>query len=156
LRLLHQNEKVFRSHTALPSKYKEKSIDEFESHLKEMGIDPTIAGERVRERERSRSRSRSRSESRVGRKRSRSESKGPDSIEKEQRASKMRRAASRTPRPGEGLSITQKAKAEALAHRAMYERGKDARKGEGDRTIYDLKPKHLFAGKRKAGKTDRR
>lgn len=38
----------------------------------------------------------------------------------------------------------------------MYERGKEARKGEGDRTIHNLKPKHLFAGKRKAGKTDRR
>lgn len=46
LRTQHQNEKVFRSHTALPSKYKEKSIDEFESHLMEMGIDPTVAGER--------------------------------------------------------------------------------------------------------------
>jgi len=33
---------------------------------------------------------------------------------------------------------------------------KEARKGEGDRHIYDLKPKHLFAGKRKMGKTSRR
>ena len=34
--------------------------------------------------------------------------------------------------------------------------GREARKGEGDRHIYDLKPKHLFSGKRKMGKTDRR
>lgn len=33
---------------------------------------------------------------------------------------------------------------------------KDARKGEGDRHVPDWKPKHLFSGKRKAGKTDRR
>ncbi|KIY53602.1 P-loop containing nucleoside triphosphate hydrolase protein [Fistulina hepatica ATCC 64428] len=31
-----------------------------------------------------------------------------------------------------------------------------ARAGEGDRSIHVKKPKHLFAGKRKAGKTDRR
>lgn len=33
---------------------------------------------------------------------------------------------------------------------------KQARKGEGDRHIFDLKPKHLFTGKRGTGKTDRR
>ena len=31
-----------------------------------------------------------------------------------------------------------------------------AKAGESDRRIYDLKPKHLFSGKRGAGKTDRR
>ena len=34
--------------------------------------------------------------------------------------------------------------------------GKMARKGEGDRHIPDLKPKHLFSGKRPKGSTDRR
>lgn len=33
---------------------------------------------------------------------------------------------------------------------------RDARKGEGDRHVYQLRPKHLFSGKRKMGKTDRR
>jgi len=33
---------------------------------------------------------------------------------------------------------------------------KFARKGEGDRHIFDMKPKHLFTGKRGIGKTDRR
>ena len=33
---------------------------------------------------------------------------------------------------------------------------REARKGEGDRHIYDLKPKHLFAGKRKMGTHNRR
>jgi nucleolar GTP-binding protein len=33
---------------------------------------------------------------------------------------------------------------------------KDGRKGEADRHIYNLKPKHLYAGKRGNGKTDRR
>lgn len=33
---------------------------------------------------------------------------------------------------------------------------KYSRKGEGDRHVFDLKPKHLFVGKRGVGKTDRR
>lgn len=33
---------------------------------------------------------------------------------------------------------------------------KTSKKGEADRHIFDLKPKHLFAGKRGMGKTDRR
>lgn len=33
---------------------------------------------------------------------------------------------------------------------------KYSRKGEGDRHIPDLMPKHLFSGKRGTGKTDRR
>uniref|UniRef100_A0AC34FH95 Nucleolar GTP-binding protein 1 n=1 Tax=Panagrolaimus sp. ES5 TaxID=591445 RepID=A0AC34FH95_9BILA len=32
----------------------------------------------------------------------------------------------------------------------------DARKGEGDRHVFDMKPKHLFSGKRGLGKTTRR
>ncbi len=33
---------------------------------------------------------------------------------------------------------------------------RDAKKGEADRDIICKKPKHLFSGKRKMGKTDRR
>lgn len=33
---------------------------------------------------------------------------------------------------------------------------KRGHKTESDRHVYDLKPKHLYAGKRGAGKTDRR
>ena len=33
---------------------------------------------------------------------------------------------------------------------------RDAKKGEADRVILCAKPKHLFAGKRGMGKTDRR
>jgi nucleolar GTP-binding protein len=32
----------------------------------------------------------------------------------------------------------------------------DARKGEGDRVILNMRPKHLLSGKRKSGTTDRR
>ena len=40
--------------------------------------------------------------------------------------------------------------------KAQFKMGKMARKGEADRHIPDLKPKHLFSGKRPRGTTDRR
>lgn len=47
-------------------------------------------------------------------------------------------------------------KVQLLRRKGQVPANRDARKGEGDRHIYDLKPKHLFSGKRKGGKTDRR
>jgi len=121
---------------------KESDISTFESHLVDLGIDPTNASERIR----------SRSSSRVSRKRSRSSSEGIDASE----LKKIRTAsASRSLTPGL-KNLEQKTKVEKLAKKGQKVRNKDARKGEGDRVILNMKPKHLFSGKRGAGKTDRR
>jgi len=131
--------------THLPhSKFnKEGDISQFESHLAELGIDPTSAAQRLR--------SRSRSSSRAGRKRTRSESAADDTA-----VSKLRRTSSKTP-ASEGLrDIKQKLKVEKLVKNTQKPRNKLAKKGEGDRVILNLMPKHLFSGKRGAGKTTRR
>lgn len=47
-------------------------------------------------------------------------------------------------------------KAVKMADKAQIKRSKQARKGEGDRTIPNLRPKHLFSGKRPKGTADRR
>ena len=47
-------------------------------------------------------------------------------------------------------------KGRKLAKLSQRPMNNDARKGEADRRILDSKPKHLFSGKRKLGKTDRR
>ena len=47
-------------------------------------------------------------------------------------------------------------KARKIAKKAQKPRAHQARKGEGDRVILNMKPKHLFSGKRKMGKTQRR
>ena len=44
-----------------------------------------------------------------------------------------------------------KAKAESLNRLAFRDRNKEARKGEGDRVILNMKPKHLYTGKRSIG-----
>ncbi|KAI3982055.1 hypothetical protein MKX01_018961 [Papaver californicum] len=58
--------------------------------------------------------------------------------------------------PGEGFrDALQKGKALKLAYRASKKRNKAAKIGEADRTVLNLKPKHLFSGKRGVGKNDR-
>ena len=47
-------------------------------------------------------------------------------------------------------------KLKKVAKNAQRGMNRNAKKGEADRKILDMKPKHLFAGKRKAGKTQRR
>lgn len=70
------------------------------------------------------------------------------------------RSSSRPPSevaPGEGFKDSaQKVKAIKLGKKSVKKRNKDARRGEADRVIPTLKPKHLFSGKRSIGKTDRR
>lgn len=47
-------------------------------------------------------------------------------------------------------------KIKKLNKKAQTGMNRNARKGEADRKILNVKPKHLFAGKRKLGKTQRR
>lgn len=47
-------------------------------------------------------------------------------------------------------------KAKKIGRKAQKERNHQAKKGEGDRVILNMMPKHLFSGKRGNGKTDRR
>lgn len=131
--------------------------------LSSLGLDPTLAIDRAR----------SRSVSRRGRKRERSPERGGadgadvmdidvDSSSKKQRMrSRSRsRSVSRPPTevvPGEGFKDSaQKVKAMKLAKKSVKKRNKNARRGEADRVIPNLKPKHLFSGKRSIGKTERR
>ncbi|XP_004489044.1 nucleolar GTP-binding protein 1-like [Cicer arietinum] len=127
--------------------------------LSSLGLDPSLAIKRMR----------SRSVSRQGRKRERSPSvdgRGGmdidgDTPSKKQRLSRSRsRSVSRPPHevvPGEGLrDSAQKIKAIKLAKKSVKKRNKDARRGEADRVIPNVKPKHLYTGKRSNGKTDRR
>ncbi|KAL9367827.1 hypothetical protein Peur_039026 [Populus x canadensis] len=129
--------------------------------LSALGVDPSKAINRLRER----------SLSSRGRKRERSTDRGHDGdamdMDVDQPNKKLRlrstsrsRSRSRPPNevvPGEGFKDSvQKSKALKLFKNSAKKRNKDARRGEADRVIPTLKPKHLFSGKRSIGKTQRR
>ena len=100
-------------------------------------------------------------ESHIGKARSRSVSKKAMKRKREQSMevdTVRSRSRSRTvPRDQSGVRDAVMAKkVKKIAIKAQKSRNHDARKGEGDRVILDMKPKHLFSGKRKMGKTQRR
>ncbi|OXA56051.1 Nucleolar GTP-binding protein 1 [Folsomia candida] len=91
---------------------------------------------------------------------SRSRSKGPAEkrMRLESTARSRSRSMSKAPRNEMGIKdATMKTKLGKM-HAKAQKKGiaKHSRKGEGDRRIFDLKPKHLFVGKRGVEKTDRR
>ena len=154
-----------RNRAAAGGSSRAKTAEEMERGLARTGLDASAAVSRARER----------SQSRVGRKRERSLSvaaakkKGSEmDVDGEQPKKRIHSSKSRSmsrgrslstaaPRSNSGLrDAAQANKATREADKAQRAAGKQARKGEGDRTIVNLMPKHLFSGKRGKGKTDRR
>jgi nucleolar GTP-binding protein len=140
-----------------------KNLDAFQKHLSDLGMNGKDVIDRIRERSRSRSRSQSRARSEA-----RSDSQAT-SRSRSVSGSRLGRKRSRSELDSRGLSVSravsqsrafrdekQKSTAERLAKRAKTEYSRDGRKGESDRHIFDLKPKHLYSGKRGIGSTDRR
>ena len=130
--------------------------------LTKLGIVPTMAINRAQSRSVSRGRKRERSVDR-------GDTDGVDAMDKDVGAPNKKqrmlsrscsRSRSRPPTevvPGEGFKDSfQKAKAIKKARKSNTMRNKNAHRGEADRVIPTLKPKHLFSGKRSIGKTQRR
>ncbi|KAH7687211.1 Nucleolar GTP-binding protein 1 [Dioscorea alata] len=148
------------SRPTVPRKFdkdKKFTTERMGRQLSALGLDPTAAINRAR----------SRSVSKRGRKRERSAAGAGEAmdIDTEQSNKKLRsrsrsRSLSRPPSevaPGEGFKDSaQKLKALKIGKKAVKGRNKAARRGEADRVIPNLKPKHLFSGKRSIGKTSRR
>nr|Q99P77.3 RecName: Full=GTP-binding protein 4; AltName: Full=Chronic renal failure gene protein; AltName: Full=Nucleolar GTP-binding protein 1 [Rattus norvegicus]AAK13446.1 G protein-binding protein CRFG [Rattus norvegicus] len=88
----------------------------------------------------------------VTRKRKREESVPPSSI-----ARSRSRSCSKTPRDVSGLrDVKMVKKAKTMMKKAQKKMNRLGKKGEADRHVFDMKPKHLLSGKRKAGKKERR
>jgi nucleolar GTP-binding protein len=90
--------------------------------------------------------------------RSSSKSRTPRALKRKREDSEGRvRSSSKIPRDESGV----RDKSMRVQARKMMKKGQKkfvmgARKGEGDRVILNMKPKHLFSGKRGMGKTQRR
>lgn len=149
------------SRSIVPRKFdkdRKSTTERLGRDLSSLGLDTSAAIDRARSKSR-------------GRKRERSTERGSAGdamdVDVEQPNKKLRtrslsrlRSRSRPPGelvPGEGFKDSaQKMKAIKLHKQASKKRNKEARRGEADRVIPNLKPKHLFSGKRSNGKTDRR
>jgi len=128
---------IEKSHVPRPTK-RSRSTAQLEREMTELGVDVPGEGSHYL-------RNKSRSVSRPPVKRARDASVG------------TARSKSRPARDQSGLrdNVMVK-KVKKIAKKAQKPRNHQAKKGEGDRVILNMKPKHLFSGKRGAGKTDRR
>ncbi|XP_028283736.1 GTP-binding protein 4 [Parambassis ranga] len=114
-----------------------------EKEMSELGLDMNDKDESHYALQARRSRS-------VTRKRKREASAPPTSKTRSQ-------SASRPPRDQSGLRDGKMVKkAKKMMKNSQKDMNRQGRKGESDRHVFDLKPKHLLAGKRKSGKTDHR
>lgn len=135
---------------------RQRDLKTMTEKLSELGMDPSAVVQRVR------------SESRKSTRRSRSQAQSSDMDVDAEMPTRMHSSKSRSlsrgrfeslakPNARSGLKdIRQRNKALKIADRSQRRRNKHARKGEGDRHIPTLKPKHLLTGIRGIGKTTRR
>ncbi|KAH0627575.1 hypothetical protein JD844_003471 [Phrynosoma platyrhinos] len=114
-----------------------------EKEMTDLGLDMTGKNDAHYVAETRRSRS-------VTRKRKREDSVPPTSLARS-------RSSSRTPRDVSGLrDMKMVKKTKTMMKKAQTKMNRLGKKGEADRHVFDLKPKHLFSGKRKSGTTQRR
>uniref|UniRef100_A0A8B9ZRF7 Nucleolar GTP-binding protein 1 n=1 Tax=Anas zonorhyncha TaxID=75864 RepID=A0A8B9ZRF7_9AVES len=139
LKILQSKEKDTRG-PRMPRTAKKVQRKVLEKEMSDLGLDMTNKDDAHYAR-------RSRS---VTRKRKRDESETPTSVARS-------RSSSRPPRDVSGLRDEKMVKkVKTMAKKAQTKMNRMGRKGEADRHIFDTKPKHLLAGKRKMGKTQRR
>eukprot|EP01080_Neovahlkampfia_damariscottae_P010466 gene10466-2988_t len=156
----------------VPRKYRPIPLEEIEKELRSRGVDDEIL-ERAKSTTRSMSRTRSSSQGRglssSTRTRSASEARilldaetreqGKDTLDSKKRKRSLSTNSRSLSSTGKFSGIQDPRKqiqAVELGRKKQKLMNQNAKKGEGDRVIYDLKPKHLFAGKRGVGKNERR
>lgn len=140
------NKKSLKNRAITPRTKTRKLMSQFESHLSSLGLDASRISSRARS----------------GFKNAEAAMSGEDVVMRdavETRPSKEQiwKAKSAKSKGLGGIKdLASAEKAEILKRSGRIGRNRDARQGEGDRRVVATKPKHMFVGKRKMGKTDRR
>ncbi|TPX68242.1 hypothetical protein SpCBS45565_g03297 [Spizellomyces sp. 'palustris'] len=133
-----------KNRPVIPKKSQMRTVDALEKQLSSMGV----GGDALLDRARSRTR-----------KRARSESRAEDIVREQSMAPSSKKQATSVVRDRSAMGLRnakQKAVAETMKKKSQTLPNLYAKAGESDRAIQAKKPRHLFAGKRSAGKTDRR
>ncbi|XP_072364371.1 GTP-binding protein 4 [Scyliorhinus torazame] len=145
MRILLSREKQTKKGPKMPRTAKKVERKTLEKEMGSLGLDMENKDETHYAQQARRSRS-------VTRKRKREESRPPTS-----KVHSRSRSTSRTPRDLSGVRDEKMLnKVKKMMKNSQQDMNRLGRKGEADRHVFDLKPKHLFAGKRKMGKADHR
>uniref|UniRef100_A0A4W3GMN0 Nucleolar GTP-binding protein 1 n=1 Tax=Callorhinchus milii TaxID=7868 RepID=A0A4W3GMN0_CALMI len=143
MRILLSREKQTKKGPKMPRTAKKVERKTLEKEMSSLGLDMESKDETHYAQLARRSRS-------ITRKRKRDESQPPTSVTRS-------RSNSRTPRDLSGVRDEKMLKkVKRMMKNSQQGMNRLGKKGEADRHVFDLKPKHLFAGKSKMGKKDRR
>jgi nucleolar GTP-binding protein len=150
---LEIDEETHRRIRKLKGRKKAFVAESREKKTKNKGVVPRI-----------RQQSRSRTKSVLRSKRERDEADAEEMAEHEMdldmsrsQRKKRRIAEDEDELPEEVVAVAKrKVKSKSIVKKSEGRRNRDARKGEGDRHVFDMHPKHLLSGKRKSGTNDRR
>lgn len=151
------NKGTMMNRPVVPRKFEARSTGDLKDHLSNLGID--AAGALKRARSRSASRSDSQPRGRAKTNGTMMDSYSHHNSSRSPAPKKLRVASKSRERSASSLgfrSDAQKEFAEKKNRLSQVKRNQSAKKGEGDRVILNMMPKHLFSGKRGNGKTDRR
>ncbi|XP_072910947.1 GTP-binding protein 4 [Hemitrygon akajei] len=143
MRILLSREKQTKKGPKMPRTAKKVERKTLEKEMGSLGLDMANKDETHYAEQARRSRS-------VTRKRKREESQPPTSKARS-------RSTSRTPRDVSGVRDEKMLKkVKKMMKNSQQDMNRMGKKGEADRHVFNLKPKHLFVGKRKMGKADHR
>lgn len=136
-----RNRKALKNGGTMPRSKLTKSFNEMESHLESLGHDTTTLVNKKNAKVAA----------------SRYTPTGADIVYDQTGATNYKQPAYKTDRLNDGINDgALRNKTDRMAKLQRRERNREARQGEGDRHATASLPKHLFSGKRGAGKTDRR
>lgn len=138
--------KSLKNRAILPRTKTRKLMSQFENHLSSLGLDPSRISSRARAGFPGGDVSMS-GEDVVMR----------DAVHSQPSKEQIWKAKSSRSKGLAGVKdLASAEKSEGLRRSGQTGRNRDARQGEGDRRVVASKPKHMFVGKRKMGKTNRR
>jgi nucleolar GTP-binding protein len=140
IKIEHKAKKIHRPRMTRVQTSSSNEVKALESHLEDIGIDPSAVVARLRSRSKSRSQSRSRSRSKSrGRERELAVKELPESGKKRSRSKSQSRGFA-----NEEMQERAMKKAKSSLKKINIQ----SRVGESDRRIVTKKPRHLFSGKR--------
>lgn len=140
------NKTALKNRAMIPRTKTRKLMSQFESHLLSLGLDASRISSRARSGFRIAEAAMS-GEDVVMR----------DAVEMQPSKEQIWKAKSARNKGLAGVKdLASAEKTEVLKRSGQVGRNRDARQGEGDRRVVASKPKHMFVGKRKMGKTNRR
>jgi nucleolar GTP-binding protein len=132
--------KSLKNRAMIPRTRTRKRMSDMESHLSSLGLDHSLISVRAR----------------TSFTRGPVAASGEDVVMRDAGETDLLDAPTKRPVTGGLKDVGTMEKVERIKRSKQITRNREARQGEGDKRVTETKPKHMYVGKRKMGKTNRR